>query len=291
MGAKAWRNAAVAACAPVGALIAVTVAGCSPQNPPVPAPTGVTVSISQDRLYIARNEASIEIANAGSEPISLTSTSYVTPSLAGEISWSGQLQVPAGSKRAIHFPIPETDCAGDAAATGTARLGFATPAGAASAQFAVTDSYGFLRNHQAAACFAKLLDATASVQLTDVTTKTTDAGLVAVLTVTARVQGSHAIRIDSVKSTTLLQPAGGGWIWEPAMTVDAGGTAAVQLEAGPARCDVHAIAEDKVGTRFDTTVTILAATPVTGRITLVASDAQRGALYDYVVAACGRPAP
>ncbi len=291
MDAKARRTGGVAARAVACALSAVTVAGCAAQNPPVPAPTGVTVSISQDRLYIARNEASIEIANAGSEPIALTSTTYTTPSLAGEISWSGQLQVPAGSKRAIHFPLPETDCAGDAAATGTARLGFTTPAGAASAQFAVTDPYGFLQNHQAAACFSKLLDATASVQLTDVTTKTTDAGLVAVLTVTAHVQGSHGIRIDSMKSTTLLQPAGGGWTWEPATTVDPGGTAAVTLEAAPARCDLHAIAEDKVGTRFDTTVTLVGATPVTGRITLVASDAQRGALYDYVVAACGRPAP
>ncbi|WP_375383887.1 hypothetical protein [uncultured Microbacterium sp.] len=257
----------------------------------MPAPTGVTVSIVQDRLYIAKGEASIVIENAGSDAISLTNASYSTPSLSGAVAWSGELTIPAGSHRSVTFPIPSTDCAGDAAATGTAQIGFATADGAASAEYPVADPYGFLGRHQAAECFAQQLDATASVHITDVTTRTTDAGLIAVLTVTATVQGEEAIRLDSVKSTTLLQPAGGGWTWEPATTVEPGRTATVLLEAVPARCDLHAIAEDKVGTRFDTTAEILGDPAVTGTLTLVATDAQRGALFDYVVAACGAPAP
>ncbi|KAA9110262.1 hypothetical protein [Microbacterium rhizomatis] len=282
-------GAGLAACA----LLGTALTGCTPTDAPtpLPAPTGVSVSINQDRLYIAKGEASIVIANAGSDAISLASVSYSTSSLTDAIAWSGQLRIPAGSKRSVTFAVPGTDCAGDPAETGTARIAFTTPAGATSADYAVDDPYGFLGRHQAAECFAQKLAATASVEITDVTTKTTDAGLVAVLTVTATVHGDQGIRLDSVKSTTLLQPAGGGWTWEPATTVEPGHTASVLLEAVPARCDLHAIAEDKVGTRFDTTAELLGEPAATGTLTLVASDAQRGALFDYVVAACGSPTP
>lgn len=278
------------AAAGVLAGLAAGLVGCAPAAPPVPAPTGVTVTVMQDRLDIARNEASVRVTNGGADPIALTSLRYATPTLAGSIDWAGEQQIPAGSTRSITFTLPDTDCAGDAADAGTATLAFATPAGTATTDLAVTDPYGFLGTHAAVACFSRRLEAAASLTLESIATKTTADGLVAAMSVSVDVKDGQSVRIDSVKSTTLLQPAGGGWTWEPARTVDAGAPAIVELDAAPARCDLHAIAEDKVGTRFDTTVTILGDVPVTGTITLVASDAQRGALYDFVVAACGLPA-
>ena len=61
----------------------------------------------------------------------------------------------------------------------------------------------------------------------------------------------------------------------------------IDLRTIPARCDAHAIAEDKVGTRFDTSVTILSDPAVTGMITLAADDAAKSALFDYVTRHCG----
>ncbi len=95
------------------------------------------------------------------------------------------------------------------------------------------------------------------------------------------------MRLDTVKSTTLLQPAAGGWLWQPAQVVAAGESLTLRIDAVPARCDMHAIAEDKVGTRFDAAVSVLSDPIDRGSLTLVASDPQRARLYDFVATACG----
>ncbi len=50
---------------------------------------------------------------------------------------------------------------------------------------------------------------------------------------------------------------------------------------------MHAIAEDKVGTRFDAAVSVLSDPIDSGTLTLAASDEQRSRLYDFVASACG----
>ncbi len=59
----------------------------------------------------------------------------------------------------------------------------------------------------------------------------------------------------------------------------------VRLGIRPARCDPHAVAEDKVGTLIPLRVT------VAGRdgVLKVGAGAQlRGRIYDFITSACGR---
>lgn len=136
-------------------------------------------------------------------------------------------------------------------------------------------------------CFASRFAATAAVDLVEVATVNRDGAAVAELTVRIANHGATPVRLDTVKSTTLLQPAAGGWLWEPAQVVPAGESVTVRLDAAPARCDLHAIAEDKVGTRFDAAVSVLSDPIDRGSLTLVASDQQRARLYGFVATTCG----
>jgi len=71
-----------------------------------------------------------------------------------------------------------------------------------------------------------------------------------------------------------------------ALTVDGRSqTSAVTLTLVPARCDPHAVAEDKRGTVFPLRVSV----DGTSGTVYVAADAEvKAALYDFVRAACAQ---
>lgn len=99
--------------------------------------------------------------------------------------------------------------------------------------------------------------------------------------------GPH-VRLVAVRATTLLRPwgpAGATGQWD--VDVDSASPppdGRVLLATVPARCDLHAIAEDKRGT-------VLGLAAVVDGVEqpwhyLAAPDALRGALYDFVLTAC-----
>ncbi|HET8958353.1 MAG TPA: hypothetical protein VFM95_07840, partial [Microcella sp.] len=70
--------------------------------------------------------------------------------------------------------------------------------------------------------------------------------------------------------------------------------APIRLSTVPARCDPHAIAEDKQGTLFrvDATLTppngdvATGDAPASGTVTVTADDATRDAIYDAITRVC-----
>jgi hypothetical protein len=74
--------------------------------------------------------------------------------------------------------------------------------------------------------------------------------------------------------------------WPRSVAVSAGGPGQqLRLHIRPARCDPHAVAEDKVGTLLPLRVR------VGGREGVLKVDAGgllRGHIYDFVTSACGR---
>ena len=91
--------------------------------------------------------------------------------------------------------------------------------------------------------------------------------------------------IESVGGTPLLEEDAGA-PWPRGLAVS--GTGAPQrlrLGIRPARCDPHAVADDKVGTLIPLQIT------VNGRDGVLKVDTGpllRGRIYDFVTAACGR---
>lgn len=98
-----------------------------------------------------------------------------------------------------------------------------------------------------------------------------------------------SVVIESLGATTLFTPAdphSGRPVGQAQLGWDIRGTDAsstVTLTLVPARCDAHAIAEDKRGTIMPLAVTVGG---VEGRVFISADDEVRGALYDFITATC-----
>lgn len=112
------------------------------------------------------------------------------------------------------------------------------------------------------------------------------AGLTVVVTGTG--QGGE-LTVLRAGSTTLLQPVDadtGRHLAEGlpiGITAPRSGTSSFTIPVVPGRCDAHALAEDKQGTRFPLHVELDGRQ---GVVTLVSSDRVRAALYTFVQEAC-----
>jgi hypothetical protein len=93
--------------------------------------------------------------------------------------------------------------------------------------------------------------------------------------------GSVRVRIDS---TTLLSKAPER-PWPREVAVEAADEASViELQAVPARCDAHGLAEDKAGTRFPLEVEVAGAR--SGQLRLEPPPEFTAAVYGFVRSAC-----
>ncbi|MBF4561150.1 hypothetical protein ITJ43_03280 [Microbacterium sp. VKM Ac-2870] len=270
--------------------------GADTSPPPavtVSPPSAVTVSVQQDRLDIARGVMTIDVHNGGDAALQVSGIVYSDPRWSSALEWSGTMEVPAGRARSLGVTLLQPRCDTDgstvpaSAPTGFARLTFGAGDAATQADYVVDDPYGFVSRSVQTGCFAARLAQTADIELVSVSSRGSGADEVATMTVRVANHGDRPVRVDSIKSTTLLQPAAGAWTWAPALTVAAGTEATIELDAVPARCDMHAVAEDKIGTRFDTTVSVLSDPVSTGTITLVSTDEQRARFYEMVASNCG----
>ncbi len=97
--------------------------------------------------------------------------------------------------------------------------------------------------------------------------------------------GAGELVLDRVGETTLLAEAPQA-PWPHSVALRAGGPP-VELRLGirPARCDPHAVAEDKVGTLLPLRVSVAGRE---GVLKIDAGDKLRGRIYEFVTTACGR---
>ncbi|MGW6129613.1 hypothetical protein ACWFNE_06265 [Cellulomonas sp. NPDC055163] len=107
------------------------------------------------------------------------------------------------------------------------------------------------------------------------------------LTLTPRAGGPEVV-VDAVERTVLLDPAAGGPLWPAALSTAPDGARTVGLDVVPARCDPHAVAEDKRGTAFGVHARVDGAVQPVFSVT--AGDELRGRVHDFVALACGWPA-
>ncbi|MER3393541.1 MAG: hypothetical protein RIA38_01045 [Microcella pacifica] len=97
--------------------------------------------------------------------------------------------------------------------------------------------------------------------------------------------------IESIGGTVLLSFVDADGQRGPSIPIDArvspGARVTVPMAVAPARCDPHAIAEDKQGTRFPVTVRLDGQHRVT--LTVAADDSTGAALYDAIRRGCRLP--
>jgi hypothetical protein len=167
------------------------------------------------------------------------------------------------------------------------------PDAGSSATVQATDPYGVLDRNNAEMCLAQAAAAVAAIRLEpDLEVSADGQSAVMTLTITPRSTPGTAnpgsagtLTINWIDRTTLLGEDQ-SVPWPRSVSVQAGGgSQRYRLGIRPARCDAHAVAEDKVGTLLPLRVS------AGGRDGLLKVDAGallRGRIHDFVTAACGR---
>jgi hypothetical protein len=277
-------------------------------SPPLP----VTAGINQFRDNYSKQIIEIQLTNNTAGPLTVLGAVLESPLFPSGIGWpapGGGMELPPGQPKSLPAPLPAPDCgqgsspAGSAAAAdagpggpATVSLRLAGPEGRTQQQATVPapDPYGVLARNNAELCLAQAASAVAGFRLEpDLEVSADGRAAVVRLTITPRHPAGPAdgqtLTVDRIEGTTLLAEDQ-DVPWPRAVTVGAGGQrpgqdTVLRLRIRPARCDPHAVAEDKVGTLLPLRVR------VGGREGILKVDAGgllRGRIHDFVTSACGR---
>ncbi|MET0161677.1 MAG: hypothetical protein ABW204_03405 [Microbacteriaceae bacterium] len=239
-------------------LLALVLSGCAAPSALVAAPEGVTATASQSRLDLGTGRLVITVVNASDDELvieraELLSTLWVEPL---EQSPPGAVAIGAGRTVDVRVAPGELDCAADAPGEHSARL--TTAHGAF--EIDAPDVYEQLAALHEQGCLAERVGELRIVDLRD-------DELV--------LQVPDGAVVEGVRATTLLTPTG-----SPSASGDE-----VTVRMRPSRCDAHALAEDKAGTRIPVAVRLEDGTA--GELVVAADDALRASIQQWVRETCG----
>jgi hypothetical protein len=255
----------------------------------VAAPAGVSVSVLQYRSDQAVRRIQLKVRNDGTAPVTVIGASLTAPGFVGDAAWTsrgGPDDATIGPGEATDLPaaLPaEVTCANTPRpGSATARLRLRGTA-ATSRPLPVTDPYQALTTVYARDCLQQSAAQVAGIQLVEpLRTEGRRTFLDLRLTPTGR---PGTLTVESARSTTLLDPPDGDR-WTLDATVGASsGVVTTSLELQPARCDPHAIAEDKLGTVFSLTLHVNQ--DASGVVEIPAGTKLRGEIQNWVMRACG----
>ena len=239
-------------------LLALVLSSCAASSALVEAPEGVTATASQSRLDLGTGRLVITVVNASDDELvieraELLSTLWAEPL---EQSPPGAVTIGAGRTVDVRVAPGDLDCAADATGQHSAHL--TTAQGAF--EIDAPDVYGQLAALHEQGCLAERVGDLRIVELRD------DELVLAV---------PDGVIVEGVRATTLLTPTG-----SPSASGDE-----VTVRMLPTRCDAHALAEDKAGTRIPVAVRLEDGT--TGELVIAADDALRASIQEWVRETCG----
>lgn len=270
----------------------------------------LTAEISQFRDNYSKRIVEIQLTNTTGEPVTVLAAGLRSPLFADAINWTSApagTELPPGQTKSLPARLPAAACPGPAQQSGAAAPSVSMPAepgaavevrvaaaaGAPEKTLTATaaDPFGVLPRNNAEMCVAQAAAGVAGFRLSPRLEVSADARTAVLrLIITPRnpagAGGSGGtLTIDSIGGTTLLEedtiaP------WPGGLRVDSVGPVhEVRLGIRPARCDPHAVAEDKVGTLIPLQVTVGGRA---GTLKIDAGSQLRGRIYDFVTSACGR---
>jgi hypothetical protein len=298
-GAVAGLLAVVPACSTDGGGAAGT--GPREATPEATPALPVTAEISQLRDNYSKQIVSIELTNTSATVLTVLGARLESALFTNGISWQpspGGIELPPGQTKSLCEPAGRSEAAptvalriapppGPDSSPESASAGSA-PESAPENSVTASDPYEVLARNNTEMCLSQAAGAVAGFRL-DPGLEVAPDGRTAVvrLLITPRESrtGSDAgsltvVRIDG--TTLLAEDAADPWPHN--VPVHAGGEG-LELRLGirPARCDPHAVAEDKVGTLLPLRVTVAGRD---GVLKVDAGPVLRGRIYDFVTAAC-----
>lgn len=254
-------------------------------------PDGIGVRIFQSRFDYADRVLEIAVSNDGPFEFALVSASFASPQFEDAARHADPVNLAPGMTRNLRVRLADPVCTDRPPGPATVTLRWSVAGGGtASATVTPLDDTGALERISAEDCLVAAVEAVVTITPAE-RLRTEGAGTGAgaaasvwldlTLTPTGK---AGAVTIDRVGPTTLLAPAT-GTDWPVGLTIDADSPRrTISLELRPARCDPHAVAEDKRGTVLPFGVRPDAAPP--GTYNLAVSDALRGEIYAWITARC-----
>ena len=264
-------------------------AGCA-----VPAsvalPAGVTVDVAQSRSDIDTGTFAIRVRNNSTETVTITraeydSHAYLTPMVFD----SHEAELKAGAGVDLRITPAAPNCT-RADADATVVLQFRLSDGrTGSATLVPADPFSQFPRIPDQACLVQHLAEIATVTPTAVESSGSLGARGSLVLEVTPSGASGTAQVTGTGATVLLGPldASGAPTQELALDLTITGTdppSELRIPVFAARCDPHAIAEDKVGTLIPLTLTI---NGVTGTLTLPSSAAFKASVYAYVQSSCG----
>lgn len=289
---------AAALAAAIPALAACTVP--EPQKTPEPAqPPPITVEVNQSLDQYGKQAIQLLLTNVSGAPLNVATARLESPLFQGDILWEpagGSLELPPNQPKSLPVGLPAPDCRGRSAGQQPiAHVKYSEPGNAVLREVAPAagDPFGVLGRNNMELCLAAAADAVADLAL-DRRLEVAADGRTAVvrLIITPKEtngSGSGAagqpMTVESIDGTTLIaEPSDVPWPRDVRI-VQGTGRSELRLRIRPARCDPHAIAEDKVGTLLPLHVSVGGRE---GLLKVAAGSALRARIYDFVTAACAR---
>lgn len=283
-----WRRPAGAGLALALVLAGCTSTGTQEAGTQAPALPGLTASLYQTRTDAADRQLQVTLSNQTGKDLVVRRMSLTSTSFAGPMTYprTGS-RVDAGD---IDMPVPlGTAVCPDPDRRHTVRVEYELDGGrSGQVELLATDEGGRIEALRAAECLTREVEQTAELTVEPpVRTSTIGDALVAELTVTVVPRGTGDLTLLSVSGTPLLQhvdPSTGAPLHDGVeLGLEVEGPTSFGMTLRPGRCDAHALAEDKQGTRVPVQVRL---DGEEGRVVLAASDAVRVELYDFVREAC-----
>ncbi|MBP1231492.1 hypothetical protein JOE40_001136 [Arthrobacter sp. PvP102] len=300
---RAGRRRSSATFAVLGALVAgPAMQGCSPQ-PQAPGP--LTAELNQFRDSYGTGIIEIQLSNTANEPVTVLSAEVSTSLFPAGTAWHAQAEgteVPPGQTKSLPARLPAPACGHPGTDEPETAEGAETGPGSAPAEVTVSvrqgsttreerltaaDPFGVLARNYSELCLAQDAGEIADIGLApDLEVAADGRTAVVRLRVTPRSAGAGASRtltIERIEGTTLLAEAQGN-PWPRSITVATGAAPReLRLHIRPARCDPHAVAEDKVGTLLPLRAD---AGGRQGVLKVAAGTVLKARIYEFVTAAC-----
>jgi hypothetical protein len=271
--------------------VVAVLTGCA-SAAPAELPPGVSVEVLQGRTDYTSGTLVLRIVNDSDSELALQRASLSWPGFSGSADWSRGTTVRPGTTVDLRAPVPEVECDNGAdVPKPTAKLSFVDGDSRGTATAPVDDPLSTLDRLRTAGCTTKQVDRLVTVSVGVPVVEGEGRHSVAAVELTFTPTGEDGrVDVSSMSSTPLLRPDPATHQdaddWPLHVTVDsASGSVTAEIRVVPARCDAHAIADDKVGTVLDLAVRLSDGS--TGEYRLLPPEGVREALLDYVRAACG----
>lgn len=250
------------------------------------------MTLDERRLNIGEGVISMMVTNNGPGPVNITAAELSTPLYTDTGRWmpgpSGHTTLRTGTTVALPAPLTGAPTCGkspdpQASPTPPTEAAVLLTVDGQQHEYEAPDPYAALERLQHQACLEQAVLNIAALKLPPEVAVSPDGGTAVVRLSILPTGNSGSITLKTFRGTTLLAE-NPGHPWPQNILVNGSdGPTVMELSVLPARCDAHALAEDKTGTKLPVDVQTSAGS---GQVRLIPNPEFTGSVYSFVQSAC-----